>query len=96
MFFKDEKLQNSRSKGFSYLFCLMLEGSGTGPLTNGSGRPKNGFSDPYPAPVLRPPCDRVKNNNLADFLLSGLRGFLYKFFTDLNGEEICMLIRRRV
>ncbi len=27
----------------------------------------------------RPPFDRVKNNNLADFLLSSLRGFLYEF-----------------
>jgi hypothetical protein len=34
----------------------------------------------------------VKNNNLADFLLSGLRGFLYEFFSQiLNGEEIFML-----
>jgi hypothetical protein len=37
--------QNSRNQGFSYYFCLMIEGSGSGsiPLTNGpgSGRPKN-------------------------------------------------------
>jgi hypothetical protein len=37
--------QNSRNQGFSYYFCMMIEGSGTGsiPLTNesGSGRPKN-------------------------------------------------------
>jgi hypothetical protein len=52
---KDEKSQNSRNQGFSYYFCLMIEGSGAGdksvsgagfgsaPLTNGSGsrRPKN-------------------------------------------------------
>ncbi len=50
-FFKDEKSKrshkwkNSRNQGFSYYFCLMIEGSGSGsiPLTNGSGsrRPKN-------------------------------------------------------
>ncbi len=43
--------QNSRNKGFSYYFCMMIEGSGSGagsgsgsiPLTSrsGSGRPKN-------------------------------------------------------
>jgi hypothetical protein len=45
--------ENSRNQGFSYSFCLMIEGSGSGsragsgsgsiPLTNGSGsgRPKN-------------------------------------------------------
>ncbi len=40
-----EKSQNSKNQGFSYYFCLMIEGSGSGstPLTNGSGsgRPKN-------------------------------------------------------
>jgi hypothetical protein len=39
--------QNKRNKGFSYDFCMMIEGSGAGsvsiPLTSGSvsGRPKN-------------------------------------------------------
>ncbi len=35
--------QNSRNQGFSYYFCLIIEGSGSVPLTNGSGsrRPKN-------------------------------------------------------
>ncbi len=35
--------QNSRNQGFSYYFCMMIEGSGSIPLTNGSGsrRPKN-------------------------------------------------------
>ncbi len=40
--------QNSRNQGFSYYFCLIIEGSGSGsiPLTSGSGgygsrRPKN-------------------------------------------------------
>ncbi len=35
--------QNSRNQGFSYYFCMMIEGSGSGsiPLTNGSGWPKN-------------------------------------------------------
>ncbi len=39
--------QNSRNQGFSYYFCMMIEGSGYGsvstPLTSGSGsgRPKN-------------------------------------------------------
>jgi hypothetical protein len=45
-FFKDkknqQKSQNSRNQGFSYYFCLMIEGSGSIPLTSGygSGRPK--------------------------------------------------------
>ncbi len=45
---KSQKMsQNNRNQGFSYYFCLMIEGSGSGsrsiPLTNGSGsrRPKN-------------------------------------------------------
>ena len=37
--------KNSRNQGFSYYFCMMIEGSGSGsiPLTSGSGsgRPKN-------------------------------------------------------
>ncbi len=39
--------QNSRNQGFSYYFCMMIEGSGSGsiPVTSGSGfgsgRPKN-------------------------------------------------------
>jgi hypothetical protein len=39
--------QNRRNQGFSYYFCMMKEGSGSGarvgsiPLTSGSGRPKN-------------------------------------------------------
>jgi hypothetical protein len=55
-FFKDKsqkESQNSRNQGFSYYFCMMIEGSGSGsragsgsgsiPLTSGSGsrRPKN-------------------------------------------------------
>ncbi len=38
-----KKSQNIRNQGFSYDFCLMIEGSGSVPLTNGSGsrRPKN-------------------------------------------------------
>ncbi len=40
-----KKSQNCINQGFSYYFCLMIEGSGSGsiPLTNGSGsmRPKN-------------------------------------------------------
>ncbi len=52
-FFKDKKKswkksQNSRNQGFSYYFCLMIEGSGSGsiPHTNGSGsgRPKTSGS----------------------------------------------------
>jgi hypothetical protein len=35
--------QNSRNQGFSYYICFIREGSGSIPLTNGSGsgRPKN-------------------------------------------------------
>jgi hypothetical protein len=40
-----EELQNSRNHGFSYYFCLMMEGSGSVLVPNGSrcgsGRPKN-------------------------------------------------------
>ena len=36
-----KKSQNNRNQGFSYYFCLMIEGSrtrsGSTPLTNGSG-----------------------------------------------------------
>ncbi len=43
---KVKESQNSRNQGFSYNFCMVVEGSGSGsiPLTNGSGfvsgRPK--------------------------------------------------------
>jgi hypothetical protein len=39
----NKKSQKSRNQSFSYYFCLMIEGSGSGPLTNGSGsrRPEN-------------------------------------------------------
>jgi hypothetical protein len=45
-FFKSQKeSQNRRNQGFSYYFCILIEGSGSGsiPLTSGSGsgRPKN-------------------------------------------------------
>jgi hypothetical protein len=38
-----KKSQNRRNQGVFYYFCLMIEGSGSVPLTNGSGsrRPKN-------------------------------------------------------
>ncbi len=35
-----KKSQNRRYQGFSYYFWLMMEGSGSVILTNGSGRPK--------------------------------------------------------
>jgi hypothetical protein len=54
-FFKDKKSKRSHKtagiKVFSYYFCLMIEGSGSGfiPLTRGSGsgsrRPKNIWID---------------------------------------------------
>jgi hypothetical protein len=45
-FFKDKspkEVTNSRNQGFSNYFCLMIEGSGSVPLTSGSvsGRTKN-------------------------------------------------------
>jgi hypothetical protein len=33
--------QNGRNQSFSFYFCMMIEGSGSIPLTNGSGMPKN-------------------------------------------------------
>jgi hypothetical protein len=41
---KDQKSQNSRNQGFSYYFCLMIEGAGSRcvPLTNGSGSDPGG------------------------------------------------------
>jgi hypothetical protein len=38
-----KKSQHRRNRGFSYYFCLMIEGSGSIPLASGSGsgRPKN-------------------------------------------------------
>ncbi len=42
-----KEVTNSRNQGFSYYFCLMMEGSGAGSVlvTNGSGRPKK-HTDP--------------------------------------------------
>ncbi len=54
--------QNRRNQGFSYYFCMMTEGSGSGsiPLTDGSGsgsrRPKNMWI-------------RIRNTGLTDMLL---------------------------
>jgi len=49
IFFKDKKSKSSRNQGFSCYFCLVIEGSGSIPLTNGSGpdpgRPKSKGSD---------------------------------------------------
>jgi hypothetical protein len=39
-----KKSQNSRNQCFSYYFCLMIEGSGSGSLTNGSGSATIGVS----------------------------------------------------
>ncbi len=36
-FFKAKKSKRSRNQGFAYYFCLMMEGSGSVSLTNGSG-----------------------------------------------------------
>ncbi len=46
LFFKDKKskrVKNSRIQGFSYYFCMIIEGSGSIPPISGSGsgRPKN-------------------------------------------------------
>jgi hypothetical protein len=57
-FFKDKKVQkksqNNRNQGFSYLFCLMIEGSGSIHLTNGSdsgsGRPQKHVDPANPDP----------------------------------------------
>ncbi len=40
---KSQEVKNSRNQGFPYYFCMTTEGSGSVPLTNGSGsrRPKN-------------------------------------------------------
>ncbi len=40
---RQKESQNSKNQGFSYYFCMMIEGSGSIPLTSGSGsgRPKN-------------------------------------------------------
>jgi hypothetical protein len=64
-FFKDKKSQRSHKtveiKVFSYYFCLMIEISGSGsiPLTNGSGsgslRPKS--TDPDPEHCIKPNQD---------------------------------------
>jgi hypothetical protein len=62
-----KKSQYSRNQCFSYYFCLLMEGSGSISLTNGSGfgsaRPKNiwiSCSDPDPQhwrkDYISPPC----------------------------------------
>jgi hypothetical protein len=55
-----KEITNSRNQGFSCYFCLMIEGSGSIPLTNGSGsgsrRPKtygSGFGTESAALVYR-------------------------------------------
>ena len=48
--------QNSRNQGFSYYFCMMIEGSGSIPQTNwsGSGRPKKHVDPVDPDPDSDP------------------------------------------
>jgi hypothetical protein len=45
-FFKDKKSQHSRNQGFSYYFCLMIEGSGSATLLFR----KTVFGNPPPPP----------------------------------------------
>ncbi len=71
-----KKSQNIRNQGFSYWFCLMIEGSEAGsragsgsgsiPLTNGSGWPKNMWI-------------RIRNTAESEFLLSRIRIKEFKF-----------------
>ncbi len=73
-----KKLQTSRSQGFSYYFCMMIEGSGFAagsgliPITNGSGsgsrRPKN----------IRIRRIRIRNTAF------GVSAMLYSLFMDLQ------------
>ncbi len=63
--FKDKKSkrsQSSRNQGFSYYFCLVIEGSGSIPLTNGSStgsrRPKK-HVDPVDSDSDPQHCDIV-------------------------------------
>ncbi len=79
--FCEKKSQNRRNQGFSYYFCLMLEGSGSGsiPLTNGTGsgsgswRPKNMW--------IRGIWIRIRIRNTAVMCIFKFLG--HKFFFDL-------------
>jgi hypothetical protein len=66
--------QNRRNQGFSYYFCMMVEESGSIPLTSGSGsgtgRPKNRwirirntglFYPTYPSHFSHRPLKQTKN-----------------------------------
>jgi hypothetical protein len=70
--------QNSRNLGFSYYFCMMIEGTGFGsragsgsrsiPLTigsgSGSGRPKNWRTGPYKS--VRTKCQKTDEATLIE------------------------------
>jgi hypothetical protein len=56
---KSKESQNRRNQGFSYYFCMMIEGSGSIPLTSGSGsgRPENMWIQ-----------IRIRNTNFCQYL----------------------------
>ena len=69
--FSKIKIQNSRNQGFSYYFCVMIEGSGSRagsgsgsiPLTSGSGSwsPKNTWIRWIRIRLRNTVCNRQKN-----------------------------------
>jgi hypothetical protein len=76
--------QNSRNQGFSYYFCMMTEGSGSGsiPLTDGSGsgtrRPKNMW--------IR--WIRIRNTGLNHLLVFRIRTRLLHMCPDLGTHKL--------
>ncbi len=76
---RHKKSQNCRNHGFSNYFCLMIEGSGSVPLTNwswsGTGKPqKHTYPDPYPQHWLLP----------LDLTRMFLHGRTFTIFHNLN------------
>ncbi len=73
-------LQKRRNKGFSYYFCLMTEGSGSLPLTNGS--PGSGYAAltkdvPDSDPQLRLENDKIEHSTFKSMLWALRRGHWY-------------------
>ncbi len=67
--------QNKRYQGFSYYFCMMIEGSGSIPLTSGSG---SGFRRPKNMWIL---WIRIRNTGLQQYQQPKTEGFV-PFQTD--------------
>jgi hypothetical protein len=85
--------KNRRNQDFSYFVCLIIEGSGSVPLTNRSGtrRPKK-HTDPDPVPDPQHWIDIERNvHSVFSHFNEGEDGFTHnKFYFAGFNKELCL------